>query len=172
MQTVLANFVSRRRLTQLLVVLVMVAAALVVPATKATAEPIVLDRHVPFSFSAINPCTGEVFTGSGFFHLKITLTLAPNFHISVEENFESAQGTTASGVRYVVPAQVATHTIIDSDFAPVTSTFEEMLQFIRQADDGTFVLGDDFFVRIKAHITVNANGDVTASFSDFTITCR
>jgi hypothetical protein len=172
MQTFLANFVSRRRLTELLVVFVMVAAALVVPANKAAAQPVVLDRHVPFDFAATNPCTGEPFTGSGFFHLKITLTVAPNFHLSVEENFESAQGTTASGVRYVVPLQLATHTIIDSDVAPVTATQEVMEQFIRQGEDGTFVMGDDFFLRFKFHLTVNANGDVTASFSDFTITCK
>ena len=172
MPTFLANFVSRRRLTELLVVLVMVAAALVVPANKATAQPIVLDRHVPFNFAVVNPCTGELFTGSGFVHLKITFTVAPNFHLSVEQNIESAQGTTATGVKYVVPLQVAAHTIIDSDFAPVTATQEVMEQFIRQGEDGTFVMGDDFFLRIKIHLTVNANGDVTASFSDFTITCK
>jgi len=172
MQTFLANFVSRRHLTELLVVLVMVTAALVVPANNAAAQPIVLVTHQPIVFVAFNPCTSESFSGTGFLHVKVTLTLAPNFHVSAEANLESAQGTTASGVRYVVPLQVAAHVIIDSDFAPVTSTFEEMAQFIRQAEDGTLIMGDDFFLRTRFHVTVNANGDVTASFTDFTITCK
>jgi hypothetical protein len=119
-----------------------------------------------------NPCTGELFVGVGFMHTKVTLTLAPNFHVSAEENLEGVKGTTASGVRYVVPEQTSSHMIIDQDFAPANATVEHMMQFIRQAEDGTFILGDDFFVRIRFHVTINANGDETVSFFDPTATCH
>ena len=52
------------------------------------------------------------------------------------------------------------------------STVEEMVQFIRQAEDGSFVMGDDFIFRFSAHFTYNGNGDLTASFSDLTTECR
>jgi hypothetical protein len=45
-------------------------------------------------------------------------------------------------------------------------------QFIRQAEDGSFVMGDDFIFRFSAHFTYNGNGDLTASFSDLTTECR
>lgn len=171
MRTFLSKSPVRRRASRVLVVLV-VAVALASPASSEAAQPTVVDTHTPFSIVTVNPCTGEAFAASGFFHLKFTLKPAPNFHLSVEENVESVHGITTSGVRYVVPQQGAFHLIIDSDFAPVNGTIEEMLQFIRQAEDGTIVMGDDFYVRMKTHVTVNANGDMTVFFDDLMTTCR
>ena len=158
------------RLAPRILALVATVAVLTLPTSKAAAASV--DTHMPFSFVAFNPCTGEGFTGSGFSHVKFTFQFTPNFHISVEENVESAQGVTASGVRYVAPEQTSFHVIIDSDSAPVNQTVEEMLQFIRQAEDGSLLMGDDSYVRMKVHATVNANGDLTVFFSDFTMTCR
>ena len=145
---------------------------LALPAHNAPAQPTVLDTHVPFSFATGNSCTGEFFSGSGFYHQKITFETAPNFHFSVEVNFESAQGTTTSGVKYVWDSQEAVHTIFDTDSAPADQTFELMFHFIRQGEDGAFVAGDDFYLREAAHFTVNANGDFTVSFSDIRIDCK
>jgi len=85
--------------------------------------------------------------GSGFIHVKIFESFDPNYHVSKEENVESFQATTPSGVRYVVQA-------------------------IRQGEDGSLVTGDDFYIRFSSHYTYNGNGDLTASFSDFTTECR
>jgi hypothetical protein len=138
----------------------------------ATLDPPSVDTHVPFPFASVNPCTGEAFSGGGFIHFKIYLTSAPNFHISVEENLEDVKGVTVTGVSYVVPAQTSDQMISDQDFAPSTGTFEEMEQFIRQAEDGTLIIGDDFYLRMSFHFTVNANGVPTASFTDATATCK
>ena len=135
------------------------------PLAAALASPFV-DTHVPFTFADFNPCTGEAFSGPGFIHMKIYLTSAPNFHISIEENLEDVKGVTVTGVRYVVPAQTSQHLIADQDFAPSSGTFEEIEQFIRQGEDGTFIMGDDFYMRFMFHFTVNANGDATASVSN------
>src|SRR5881392_292732 len=62
-------------------------AAFTLPARKAAAQATV-DQHVPFSSGAFNPCTGEVFSGSGFFHIKTYETLSPNVHFSSELNIE------------------------------------------------------------------------------------
>ncbi len=90
----------------------------------------------------------------------------------MELNLESFQGATVTGVRYVVPLQSSSHTIADTNFVPVNATEEQMVQFIRQAEDGSFVMGDDFFFRFSAHFTYNGNGDLTASFSNLTMECR
>ena len=89
-----------------------------------------------------------------------------------EENVESLQATTPSWVRYVVPEQIASHTIADTDAVPVNSTVEATGQAIRQGEDGSLVTGDDFYIRFSSHYTYNGNGDLTASFSDFTTECR
>jgi len=132
----------------------------------AALDPPSVDTHVPFTFADFNPCTGEPFSGPGFIHFKMYLTSAPNFHISIEENLEDVKGVTVTGVRYVVPAQTSEQVISDQDFAPSTGTFEETEQFVRQAEDGTLILGDDFYMRMSFHFTVNANGDATASVSN------
>jgi hypothetical protein len=138
----------------------------------ASSDPVILEQHVPMNFVLTNMCTGEAFTGSAFDHLKTSFTTLPNFHMTVEENLEDAKGVTPTGVRYVVPAQVSFHQIMDTDFAPANGTTEESVQFIRQAEDGTLILGDDFYFRLKVHATTNAQGDVTVQFLDETIDCR
>lgn len=137
-----------------------------------TVDPSVVETHVPFTFAFDNPCTAEPFSGSGFFHFKTHLTTAPNFHESTEMNFEDTKGFTLTGVRYVVPFDVSAHQIVDSDFAPANGTTEVMEQFIRQAEDGTLITGDDFLFRLRLHFTVNAAGVVTSSFSDPRAECR
>jgi hypothetical protein len=145
--------------------------ALLFPVSKAAAQAAV-DTHVPFTATAVNPCTGEALAGSGFIHVKVFESFDPNFHASMEANVESFQAMTVTGVRYVVPEQLASHTIADTDAVPANGTEEEFAQLIRQAEDGSFVAGDDFYVKISAHFTYNGNGDLTASFSDLTTECR
>ena len=41
-------------------------------------------------------------------------------------------------------------------------TFDITAHFIRQGEDGTLILGDDFYEYMRTHITANANGMVTA----------
>src|SRR5207237_1921773 len=119
-----------------------------------------------------NPCTGETAKGSGFVHVKVFESLDPNDHVSMEANVESFEAITLTGVRYVVPEQLSSHTIADSDGVPVNATDEEMAHLIRQGEDGSFVMGDDFYLRISSHYTYNGNGDLTASSSDMTAACR
>jgi len=80
------------------------------------------------------------------------------------------KAVTLMGVRYVVPAQTSEQLISDQDFAPSTGTFEETEQFVRQPEDGTLIMGDDFYMRMMFHVTVNANGDATASVSNVAAT--
>ncbi len=146
-------------------------AAFTLPASKAAAQATV-DQHVPFSEAVINPCTSELFSGSGFFHIKTVVTFTPNTHFSSELNVEDFKGATATGVTYVATEESSFHTIFDTDVAPATQNQEFTEHFIRQGEDGTFIMGDDFYARVRAQLTINANGVVTVDNSEFTITCK
>ncbi len=141
------------------------------PASKAAAQATV-DQHVPFSEAVINPCTSELFSGSGFFHIKTVVTFTPNTHFSSELNVEDFKGATATGVTYVTTEESSFHTIFDTDVAPATQNQEFTEHFIRQGEDGTFIMGDDFYARVRDQLTINANGVVTVDNSEFTITCK
>ena len=147
------------------------ALALLFPVSKAAAQATV-DTHMPLTAIGANPCTGEDFAGSGFMHVKVFESVYPNYHVSMEVNVESFQAITPTGVRYVVPEQLSSHTIADADFAPVNATDEEIAHAIRQGDDESFVAGDDLYLRVSAHFTYNGNGDLTASFENSTEECR
>ena len=45
-----------------------------------------------------------------------------------------------------------------------------MIQFIRFGEDGTYLIGDDFYEHFLYHATVNANGIVTVD--DLTVETR
>jgi hypothetical protein len=161
-----------RRASRVLAVFVGALATLVLPINKAAAQATV-DQHVPFTFAGlVNPCTGEEFSGSGFAHLKVFVATTPKGHVSAELNFENVKGITVTGVRYVVPDQENAHIIFDSDVAPATVNDESTQQFIRQAEDGTFIMGDDFYQRLRMQFTINANGVVTVDRTEFTTECR
>ena len=124
------------------------ALALLFPVTKAAAQATV-DTHMPFTTAATNSCTGESFVGSGFLHMKVFESFDPNYHVSMEANVESFEAATPSGVRYVVPEQVSSHTIADTDGVPVNATDEEIGHLIRQGEDGSLLTGDDFFSNFR-----------------------
>jgi hypothetical protein len=43
-------------------------------------------------------------------------------------------------------------------------TFDMTAHYVRLGEDGTFVLGDDFYESMRSHITTNAQGMVTSFF--------
>ena len=127
-------------------------------------------NHVPVTFVATNPCTGETFSGSGFINSRFTVDLTPNVHISAEFNTEGFKGTTVAGVGYVEQHQNNFHYIFDvPSGAPANYNFEFFTHYIREGQDASFPAGDDFDLRWRGHFTVNSQGDVTSQFSDFTI---
>ena len=75
--------------------------------------------------------------------------------------------------KYVVQDTFANSLGFDlTDGIPAHETFETTTHFVRQGEDGTFLIGDDFYVRFFAHITANANGEVTSFKIEPTMTCR
>jgi hypothetical protein len=126
-------------------------------AAGAGAQPTVV-THSPFFAVIGNPCTAEAVTLTGFIHTE-TDTTGGKFRIQM--NLQDVKGTTVAGVRYVSKNTVSA---IVNDLPPgSTANGEASNHMVRQAEDGTFPLGDDFMLKARAQFVVNANGVTTVS---------
>lgn len=147
------------------------AAAVVVPAA-VLAETIV-NQTIPFSGSAFNACTDELVTITGNVHTTTRVTVSGDrIHEGVTVHITGVEGTTLTGVRYVEMDVSNQETNFSTDFAPSEFTAERTMNLTRLGEDGTFVAGDDLRVHVIAHMTVNADGGITADKVDESIECR
>jgi hypothetical protein len=141
-----------------------VGGATLIGATGATAGP-AFTTTVPFTFSGTNTCVvpPEQFAGTGNLKFLISDNLSPggNVQFHIEANFAGLQAVTITGKKYVVIDQENQTDTFDTDGMPAHETVEHTLQFIRQGEDGTLFLGDDFYEHFLAHTTANADGTVT-----------
>jgi hypothetical protein len=172
---------SLRRRGSSRVTLVLAALALgigaLVSATGATAGP-ALTQTIPFSIVLMNTCAGtpaEEFLATG------TVRMVESFNVSADGTFLLHTEMSASGAqgvtllppfkKYVfVDSQGETATA-DTPF-PAEDTFEWTIQFIRQGEDGTLLPGDDLYFDLRAHFTINANGETTVDFNRSELRCR
>jgi hypothetical protein len=146
------------------VLLLLVTAALALPAAASGAIVKTVETHTPFTDSRFNPCTAEPLVITGFLHSRVyfDVDVDGSTHFVLEFNFENMKATTLTGATYVVKEGVQTHTNAQSDFIPFNTQFNFVEQYVRRGESGTFVDGDDFYLAFRMHITVNANGTVTA----------
>jgi hypothetical protein len=126
----------------------------------------VVETHAPIMFHFLNTCIvpAEPFIAAGFFHVKASFNQSGGGTVlqTFEANLQNMKGMTTSGVTYIVPEESTTHIVGDgSDLMPMNFTFEQMSQFIRQGENGTLFLNDDFFTHLLIHGTINAKGVMT-----------
>jgi hypothetical protein len=130
-------------------------------ASGATAGPAVSTTS-PFTYAGTNACTGEAFTGTGRLQLLTTDNLSASgaiqFHLNAR--IDGLQAVTTTGKKYVVQDTFNWEFVIHGVGAE--ETFDLTAHFVRVGEDGSFVLGDDFYEYLRTHITANANGVVTA----------
>jgi hypothetical protein len=147
----------------------------VVPATDVSADTAV-STTTPFPFSDVNPCTAEYFEGNGSLHFLISGNLSTDgmAQSHVEANFQGLQAVTIpGGKKYVVPDSSSQTFVLDAtDAAPFHVTWESLVEFIRQGEDGTYIAGDDFYEHFLAHATVNANDTVTVDDFSYDARCQ
>jgi hypothetical protein len=150
----------RRHLSRafVLAVLMLGGAALFVP--PAVAGP-AFSQTALVPYEGMNGCTGESFAGTGMMHFLSSENLSTSgvlqFHLDVR--FDGLTAFTPTGKKYVV------QDVFNWEFvfgAAAEETFDVTAHFVRVGEDGTFVLGDDFYEYFRSHITANANGAVTA----------
>lgn len=123
----------------------------------------IINEQFPFN-ALINFC-GEDIYFEGVFHVNISENIAANgsFHAKYHIN---AKGT---GVGLSSGATYQWNDSINESFngnVGETYTFNQSWKIIGQGQAPNFKLNDHF------HITINANGDVTAIVSDFSAECK
>jgi len=136
-----------------------VAGAALLGATGAAAGP-ALSTTTPVTYGGTNLCTGEAFTGTGnmrFFENADATTSGIQYHLNVR--FDGLQAFTPSGKKYVVQDTLNWEFVFRT---AAEETYDATVRFIRVGEDGTLILGDDFYEYLRTHITANANGMVTA----------
>ena len=149
------------------------AASALTAATSAWAGPAVATT-TPFMYTGMNPCAVEGFTGDGKLHTTASenLSASGNIEFHLYARLDGLKAVTAMGKKYVVQETFAWDFTISK---ASEETFQVVAHFVRVGDDGSFVLGDDFYETIRAHITANANGVITAThvtMSDAEDPCR
>jgi hypothetical protein len=114
-----------------------------------------------------NPCNGEVITvtqGSAHLHLEITTSSNGGFHADINGNLEGVKGTGSVGNSYTVTAWFHESTNSSSDSAFVFSDGD----VFHLLSSGSAPNADFSAV---FHVTINANGDVTATVTDIRPKC-
>lgn len=130
-------------------------------ATDAAAGPAV-SSTTPITYGGTNLCTGETFTGTGNSHFLLSENVSASGVIQshLDVRIDGLKAVAApSGKKYVVQDTFNHEFVIGS---ASEDTFDITAHFVRVGEDGTLVVGDDFYEYLRAHITANANGDVTA----------
>jgi hypothetical protein len=143
-----------------------VATAFVVMACAATTVQAATVYKVtgPTSGTVPNPCNGQTVTFSGMAHALLAVTQAPNGGSSatLQANYADVTGTDGLKNTYrVISAGVATITMNGA----TTGTGVEQLSLITPGST------PNAEAHVVMHITIDANGVTTASFTIASISC-
>lgn len=155
---------SRRRWLFLAVpplVAALFALALTLPALANTVTNITF----PISLTVANPCNGEMVTLSGNEHEVMNVTVDANggFHAVTIANAQDVTGVGDQGNIY--HATGTTH----QEFNGQVAEEETLMNSFDYVSTGS---APNFLVTEKEHITINADGTVTATFANFSMQCQ
>ena len=132
-------------------------------ATTSTTNEII-DETIP----APNPCTGEVivFTIRAHFLVHTTVDANGGTHHVVLVHGQRVFGVSETGTRYV--GKIVATTIDQNNGSNARNAFSDRFHFHVVSQGGS----DNFFLEFRIHVTVNANGEVSAAFTHFSAECR
>jgi len=157
-----------RRLATLAVV---VLGALATVTAAQAGNTTITNTSFPVSFSEFVPCAnggaGEIVDFTGTVHSLLRTTINGNrFSQTFEGNYQGVTGTgETTGDTYV--GDGAEHQTFNDSFTngQFTGTFTTHVNFVGQGSAPNLTFSE------VAHITVNANGDVTVNFDNFSVDC-
>jgi hypothetical protein len=137
-----------------------------VPAAAIAGGPPTITRDDVTGETFVNPCNGETVTlTSGTFQIVIHETATPSggFHLIVEGNARGIKGVGTSGTTYQVPGGFW----FELNVTPgaETTTLTEVFNLVGKGAT------PDFRVLGTFHVTVDANGNVTAFVDRDSETC-
>ena len=140
------------------------AAALATQASSA----VVVNSKDPISFGAFVPCVPEVILGDGFLHTLITEEFdasgGGHFKVHYQPQGLKAIGQ-STGNRYNAVGVTQEHTNFHNSGA-FEDTFVNNFRMIGQGKAANYQVHQTF------HVTVNANGTVTAVVDNTNVTCE
>ena len=129
-----------------------------------------LKEKVPFAETICNPCTGEDVDLQGTIFVLISGEIAPNgsAHLEIHLNAQNVKGEgQTSGLQY--RGAGAANLIVNaniSDCSPLVVNGVLVANLVSQGS------ANDLKVKIRLHITVNANGEVSVCMVSFEPTCK
>ncbi len=132
-----------------------------------SASTFTTNEVIPFAIEE-SECGNETFAGSGRLHVLVHGTITSSGHIQavfhVNPQYFRVFGLT-TGAEYLVPGMLHTVTNMNGP-APLTETLVNNLHVIGRG------AVPDFMLHQNVHLTINANGEVTAAFDHFFTECR
>jgi hypothetical protein len=152
-----------------------VMSMLLLPTTVlAQATHTTINDQVPINQTAFVPCAnggaGETVELTGTLHTLIVVTTSDSGRITVKEHFQpqgvTGIGETTGDTYQATGVTQQTQTWDGNDDMPIEFTFVNNFRIIGHGP------GNNFLVHETTHVTVNANGEVTAEHSTFTTECR
>jgi len=127
----------------------------------------------PIQIAIVVPCAnggaGDIVVLSGTLHdvFHITVDSRGGLHLTTHDNPQGVRGVgLASGTRYRGTGVTRSGINVGRVGSPFTLTFVNNFRIIGQGPGNNFLVHDNF------HVTVNANGAVTALVDNFTIDCK
>ncbi len=134
------------------------------------ASVVVNEQRVPINRTYPNPClaASEAIAFSGYLHTLITVTVDQDggVHLENQVNETSLTGEgLISGKVYRASNELHSSTN-DRGPAPLTTTVIDNFRIIGPEPN------DNFYVRLRTHVTTNANGVPTAEVDEFDAECR
>ena len=153
---------NRFRISPVAVLLaaVVLAGSALIGAPGASADS-AFSETVPLTYAGFNSCTSEAFSGTGTMHFLMSDRMSSGGAIQhhLLTTIDGLQAVTLTGKRYIVQDTFSDEFVFSG---ASEETFNVTAQFIRVGEDGTLILGDDFYEYFRSHITANANGMITA----------
>lgn len=151
---------------RLLPALFLAAALLLVPATSSAA--VIQNFNIPLNQTVFNPCSGDLFVASGTIHVVIaeTADASGGFHAHLDVNVSGVTGVgSATGATYHGVGGFWAEFNADPPF-PFETTATNVFGLISTGSSPNLVVTATF------HITVNADGTLTANVSRFSLSCN
>ncbi len=122
---------------------------------------------VPISITVFVPCAGDIVPLTGNLHIGVTETIDSNggFHLSVLFNPQGVSGIgSPSGAEYQGTGETR-FDVQTSGPPPINFTFVNNFKIIGQGPD------NNLLIHQNVHVTVNANGTLTAFVDNFSFSC-
>ncbi|HEX8139097.1 MAG TPA: hypothetical protein VF544_16130 [Pyrinomonadaceae bacterium] len=122
---------------------------------------------IPFDFSDVNPCTGEIIYVSGDLHVraKLSYDARGGQHFQLAANYQGMTGIgQTTGIKYTA---VSNQPIISNTITPQEE--ETLLLTQRFVSAGKT---ENYLLDMRYHLVTNANGEMTVTVDEFKIRCK